>query len=104
MLDGWKMHNTHNSLIIDPIALLNLLLILSYIHVNSPQFTNGQPAWGDFLNSIKTTYFLTYQALQPLYGIGLPQECPKPLTVSHLRLPVQYPGLNGGCLHAILPL
>ena len=30
-------------------------------------------------------------------------ECLKSLTVSPLRLPVYYPGLNGGRLHAILP-
>ena len=49
------------------------------------------------------TYLLTYPALQPLCGLGLPQECPKPLTVSRLHLPVRYPGLNDGRLHAILP-
>ena len=47
------------------------------------------------------TYLLTYPALQPLCGLGLPQECPKPLTISRLRLPVRYPGLNGERLHAI---
>ena len=44
-----------------------------------------------------------YPALQPLCGLGLSQECPKPLTVSRLSLPVRYPGLNGGRLHAISP-
>ena len=29
---------------------------------------------------------LTYPALQPLCGLGLPQECPKPFAVSRLRL------------------
>ena len=51
----------------------------------------------------KIYYFLTYPALLPLSGLGLPKECPKPLTVSRLRLPVRYPGFNGGRLHAILP-
>ena len=40
------------------------------------------------------SYLLTYSALQPLCGLGLPQECPKPPTVSRLRLPVRYPGLK----------
>ena len=35
--------------------------------------------------------YLTYLLL---CGLGLPQECPKPLAVSRLRLPVRYPGLN----------
>ena len=49
------------------------------------------------------TYLLAYPVLPPLCGLGLHQQCPKPLTVSRLRLPVRYLGFHGGRLHAILP-
>ena len=48
-------------------------------------------------------FLLTNTALLPLCGLGLPLKCPKSLTDSRVRLPVRYPGLNGGLLHAILP-